>query len=315
MLILYLGKFHKEHNTERYVDYALRQHGVQVVRRPFTESMAYSSLIRKVEDVCPDVVLFSKPAAPCFRDFIEYCRAAGILTVCWQWDLFWGYRPQRLPQFKADLLFTTDGGHEDRWKQIGANHQVLRQGIHKPDHQWFDGNYTHDVAFVGNSTAYRERRRLVQWLRNTYRGRFIHHTQTRGLDLNRALARVKIVVGDSFPSPYYWSNRVYEILGRGGFLLMPSTKGLDSEFQDGVHYVSYPRRDFAALKRSISHWINNDEDRERIRRSGFDHCGKEYTYEHRVGVLLEKIRLALDSLPPELEPRPLSRTPTSLAPG
>lgn len=297
MHILYIGKFNYGHNTEQYVEHALKSHGVQVTRRPFTGSMTFTSLKAKIDRTKPDVVLFSKPAAPCFLDIIQYCRRIGVLTVCWQWDLFWGYRRHRLPQFHADLLFTTDGGHDKNWKIIEANHRVLRQGIHAPDRVLFESTeWKYDVAFVGNRTAYRERKGLVTWLERTYGDRFIHHTNTRGLDLNKALSEVKVVVGDSFPSRAYWSNRVYEIIGRGGFLLFPETPGLEAEFTEGLHYSSYKRGNRKDLQSKIAYWIRNDEDREKVRRKGFEHC-ENYTYSKRVEELLHHINSVLTSLP------------------
>jgi hypothetical protein len=210
------------------------------------------------------------------------------------WDIYWGYTKSPIPaHFHADLLYSTDGGHTKEFKDYGCNHRVLRQGIHAPDHVIYPAEYTHDVAFVGHYGNHPSRHRLLPWLKSTYGSRYIRHQDTRGLKLNKALARVKIVVGESRPWPHYWSNRVYEITGRGGFLMHTETQGLDAEFVPNVHYVPYALDDFAALEKKIAYWLAHDEEREAIRRQGFLHCGENLTYGHRVEVLLRDILTAL----------------------
>ena len=110
------------------------------------------------------------------------------------------------------------------------------------------------------------------------------------MSLNKALSEVKIVVGASYPSNYYWSNRIYEITGRGGFILHPETFGLDEEFTDGVHYVSYRRNNFTQLQNKIQYYLENDEEREQIREAGYRHCSQNLTYTHRVQSLLTTIQ-------------------------
>lgn len=294
MKILYVGQFEEPHRTENYVAHALESHGVKMICCPYV-NQDFRSLKNLIKKHRPDAVLFSKAEPVGVSSLLEWCKEQGVLTVCWVWDLYWGYRPERPQQFRADLLFTTDEGHESHFSQNGYNHAVLRQGIHEPEHIDYPASHSHDVCFVGGGSVrrghgYRYRTKLLRHLSKTYGNRFIHHMNVRGLRLNEALSRVKIVVGDSYPSPNYWSNRIYEILGRGGFLLHPKTEGLDEEFEDGVHYVSYDRDDFKGLESLIGYWLSHDEEREKIRRQGFGHVGKHYTYRHRAAVLLEAIR-------------------------
>lgn len=288
MRALYIGKFFRSWATERYVEYALKQHGVEVIRRHYTSALTFESLKRKVLDCQPDFVLFSKASHVCYLEFLPWCRENNVLTVCWLWDLYWGYRLTRPIQFKCELLFTTDGGHDKSWLEYGANHRVLRQGIHSPEHVMMGGPPTDQLAFIGSPSSYRARRQLTEWLKFRFGPRVTWYNGTRGLDLNAALGKTKIVIGDSFHVKGYWSNRIYEVLGRGGFLLHPRTEGLDEEFTDGVHYIAYERNNFKDLKAKIDYYLANEEERELIRRAGFEHCGK-YTYETRVAELLKQI--------------------------
>lgn len=291
--VFYIGKFRHAHSTENYVTYAFEQNGVQVIKQDFETAGSFGNLVGTISRANPDVVLFSKPQTGHERQLIGWCRSQGITTICWLWDLYFGYRrTDKLPhQFAADYVFTPDGGHDVQWTRSHINHRVLRQGIHEPEHKFFDPNYRYDVAFVGNIHVHPWRTRMVRWLKRTYgRRRFIHHTNTRGIALNRALAEARVIVGDSYPSPHYWSNRIYEIVGRGGFLLHPYTDGLAEEFRDGTHYVGF-KRDFNDLRAKIEYYLRNDQEREAIRSEGWGRVGRHYTYRQRVESLIRRVRL------------------------
>jgi spore maturation protein CgeB len=118
----------------------------------------------------------------------------------------------------------------------------------------------------------------------------------RGEALNRLYADSKIVIGDTLNLPgneYYWSDRVYETLGRGGFLIHPYIKGLTEEFTDKEHLVFYEYGNFDQLAELIEYYLrgNHQEERERIRQNGHqlvkDHC----TYTQRLNQVLETVGL------------------------
>lgn len=289
MRITYLGN-DRPYSTERYVKHTLVKDYDCDVRLLNVGTTDHNSLILHLASYKPDVLLFSKPSRPFYNSILDWCKKVGLPTVCWQWDLYWGYRNKKPVQFKADLLFTTDGGHCEEWQRNYPHHQVLRQGIHEPEAKRFSTDYVWDVAFVGTlHCVHQGRIKLVRHLKSKYGNRFKHVTSTRGIDLNKLLARVKIVVGDSYPSPNYWSNRIYEILGRGGFLLYPETEGLDEEFSANVHYAPFTRGDFKGLDERIEFYLHKADQREHIRRLGFELVAGQYTYRHRVGQLLSRI--------------------------
>jgi len=290
MKIVYLGQFRYSYSTEIYVEYALRSKGVTVVRQPYDAGMNPKQRWEHIQKHNPDFVLFSKAPVPGTEAILDLCRAHEIPTVCWQWDIYFGARECELPpQFYADYLLTTDGGHSEEFSMAGCNHSVLRQGIHKPHASMKKPNYLYDVGFVGGLGKDSIRQGLIKWLSSTYRKRFVHHTKTRGTKLNEALAQIRIVVGDSYPSDHYWSNRIYEITGRGGFILHPYTVGLSDDFQDGVHYLSYERNNFKELKKKIEQCLEDTETTDRIRVDGHDHCKNNLTYDHRVAELLQRV--------------------------
>lgn len=302
--IFYLGKFELPHRTENYVSSAFTSLGCIVHKRQITMTMTYPGVLRQIEAFNPDIVMFSKSNVAWYEELIAWCKANGILTTCWLFDLMWdiprSVAYKDLPQYKVDVLFTTDGGHIEQWKKAGANHITLRQGIHLPEAVLFPSeNPRYDVGFVGTDYKHGNRHILIRWLRAYYQDKFKHYTNTRGLDLNRALANTKIIIGDSYPSPNYWSNRIYEIIGRGGLLFHPVTEGLN-EVIPREHYVAYNRikskRDFLLLSKKIQHYLKNPERREYVRTTGFNYVRSKYTYTHRCVELLRYIHTHLAML-------------------
>lgn len=318
--ILYIGN-DKPHCTERFVKYGLESHGHTVHLFP-VKTLNFEESKRIYKERNCNFILFSKPSTNWFENLLKWTKFNNILTVCWQWDLYWGYRPQRPPQFYSDLLFTTDGGHDAEWAANGYNHRVLRQGISRLTYSnQPQDEYRWDVAFVGSMDfCHPGRRELVKHLTKRYGPRFNLVTNTRGAALTELLSRVKIVVGDSYPSPRYWSNRIYEMLGRAAFLIYPRTEGLDEEFTDGRCYVAFERGDFLDLDEKVARYAASPAAREAIRLQGFRTVGERYTYFHRTGDLLDVVSgflpSAVDSLPTVRQgPRYASEDTPSNTPG
>jgi len=65
----------------------------------------------------------------------------------------------------------------------------------------------------------------------------------RGEALNQIYANAKIVVGDTlnldFKYPWYSSDRLFEVTGRGGFMIYPDIEGLDTFFERDKEIVFY----------------------------------------------------------------------------
>ncbi len=141
------------------------------------------------------------------------------------------------------------------------------------------------------------RNQLLTWLKNTYKHRYTkygHPERTvRDLELNQLYVNSDVVVGDSlclgFNHPYYWSDRVYETLGRGGFIIHPYIKGMEEEFTDGENIVFYEYMDFPGLKSKIDYYLSHEEDRERIRYNGHEFVKRNATYHNRLTQMLDII--------------------------
>jgi len=289
--ILYIGNFHPKSVGEPEIANALEKLGHTVIRHPNTE---------RPGTLDADILLFSKLTFP---GHINFLRELKIPRVCWMFDLYWGYRNEkRIEQnkeqlFQADLVLTTDGGNTDKWKKHNINHKCLRQGIAE-DVTMGSPNFATvaEIGFVGTRSPWAGwdyRPALIDWLKATYGTKFKHFGQDGSLrheDLNDLYATLKIVVGDTVHSPNYWSNRIYETIGRGGFLIHPLVEGIEKEFTPYKHFIPYNYGDMAGLREKINYYLQADEEREKIRQAGFEHCHKYHTYTKRARQLIDELR-------------------------
>lgn len=293
--ILYIGDFKEHYSTERYIVHALEELGYEVMAKQEGYMLITDAdfMVQEVVEFNPALVMFSKgkPKGNSYG-FIEGLKKKGIPTCSWLFDLYfdlpidraWRLRAKDAP-FNCDVIYTTDGGHHKQFAELGITSKTLRQGIHESEAILYDREKTYDVIFVGGD-GFKTRVEMLEGLANRYGKKFERFGDTpdnivRNLPLNELYASTKVVVGDSQPSPHYWSNRLYETLGRGGFLLHPKTEGIKDEFTDGVHLVLYERGDLQDLYDKIDYYLTHDEEREKIRRAGFEHVKKNYTYKKR----------------------------------
>ena len=81
------------------------------------------------------------------------------------------------------------------------------------------------------------------------------------------------------------SNRMWKILGCGGFYLGPYIEGIESFATDGMHCAWY--RDPAHATELTRYYLAHPEDRARIALGGRAHALMHHTYAHRLPLLLE----------------------------
>lgn len=235
---------------------------------------------------------------------------ANIPTMTYHLDLWFGLQRQNdlsTDEFYRHIghFFTVDKLMAD-W--FNENTQVkghyLRAGVFEEECVMLEPNQEplNDIIFVGSKGYHPEwqwRPQLIEWLAETYGDRFKHFGGdglgiVRGTELNQLYANTKVVVGDSlvlgFNYPDYWSDRVYETLGRGGFLLMPKIKGLDTEF-DEHELATFEFGNFDNLKQQIEFYISNDIYRQTMQRQGFNKVKNNYTYVHRWQTIFKELSL------------------------
>lgn len=249
---------------------------------------------------------WSTPGCMDMDTLITMLRQFGVQTASFHLDRFWGLDISdkresgigRHPFWHTDKVFTADGGHQAEFEARGVTHIWLPPAI-AARHCYrgtFQKEFAVDVAFVGSANYHPEypfRTRLVEYLTKTYGShfrRFAPDTPSgvvRERRLNDLYASARVIVGDSCfaGSPNYWSDRVPETLGRGGFLLHPKTKGLDI---DGL--VTYEPGNLAMLKEKIDLWVKHGP-RLVCTDKAMAVVKEHHTYTNRMRVLLTEMGL------------------------
>lgn len=299
MKIAYIGNF-SAHWHEEGIALCLEQLGHTVLRLQ-EENRPVIEFIKEVREFKPDFVLFAKLRIADALVFVKTMQMHRILTVSWTFDLYMGYvREPQIPYYpflKADVVFTTDGGHDRQWLVAGINHRTLRQGIHPID-AWIapktDGP---DVLFVGSENHhYPYRQRMMAKLQDTFPSfRWIgrgNPDEARGAKLNEIVSSAKVIVGDSVPSPSYWSNRIYEMTGRGGFVIHPEVSDFDKEFPE---VITYKHGDVDQLIELINFYLEKPDIRESIAEQSYRRCTTDYTFTKRCEILCKQISERLNT--------------------
>ena len=217
------------------------------------------------------------------------------ITLDLELGLTRGFSILAQPQWHYDYVFSSDGGHENEFKALKINHHWFPAGI--GDDECVLGEYKkefdHDVVFVGQYHYLPEwhyRTELVDFLKQTYGDRFGLYPKKgiiTGKEIADLFASSKIVIGDSIYSPYYWSNRIYETMGRGGFIIHPRIEGLEKEFAYGEEMVPYDFGDFDGLKKKIDYYLVHDKERNEIRLKGYEKVKNNYTFQKRMEYVMK----------------------------
>lgn len=191
---------------------------------------------------------------------------------------------ERMTQI-CDLGFCTDGD----WAARGTGKlELLRQGMDErvaclpaplPDQRI-------PILFTGITKGGARRMAFVQAMEERYRQGFVQYTSGRYRhSLAELYTEAKIVVAPDYPiTDKYWSNRIYNALGMGAFLLHPYAEGLNSEFILGTELVTYRTMD--ELHQLIEHYMANPRERLIHAQLGAERVLNQHLYRHRVMEML-----------------------------
>lgn len=324
MKIAYVGNFTQAHCTEVHIAATLENMGHTVSRIQENDTEA-ANLIYLCRD--HDLFLFTRTWGNLVTlDHLSQLEELGIPTVSYHLDLYVGLQRaeglQRDPFWRTKYVFTPDGDPRSAtvFKAHGINHYYMKPGVCKLecDYGTYRPALAHDVTFVGGGIEYMHpewpyRRQLVQWLMDNYPGSVTPQSLTsrfgkyghpqrvmRNQDLNDLYASAKVVVGDSvcigFDHEHYWSDRVYETIGRGGFLIHPYIKGLEEEFTARETIVFYEYGNFEQLRQLIDYYVDpaHQDERERIRDAGHEFVKEHATYHNRLLQMLGTVFPQID---------------------
>lgn len=314
MNIIFLGNFHVDFSSENHHKKSLESLGHKVI--PLQEGVVNADVIM-AHCINADLLIWvhthgwNTPNGVTFsrEDILSTLKSIGIPSLTYHLDLWLGIARQKdldEDPFYKDIehFFTVDKLMADWFnKNTKVKGHYIPAGVFGEECKMLEPNQEpmNDVIFVGSRGYHPEwkwRPTLIDWLAETYGDKFKHFGGdgikiVRGHELNQLYANTKVVVGDSlvlnFDYPYYWSDRVYETMGRGGFLLMPNIAGLENEFELGVELDTFEFGNFYNIKKQIDFYLKNNELREVMRKNGHNKVKNNYTYKHRWETILNQI--------------------------
>ena len=295
MKIAFIGEFTKLWNEEG-IARSFEKLGIEIIRFP-EEGFDARTALKIIADEKPDMVLTAKLRIDHREFFVKEIKKMRIPTVSWTFDLYFGHRREsKIDEdiiFKTDFVFGPDGGNIQRFRDKGINYHLLRQGIY--DEYCYKGkwvkDFSSDVAYVGGM-QYGHREVMCKYLQKYDFKRYgkLATDHIRGDPLNDLYASASIIIGDSFPSPRYWSNRFYETLGRGGFLIFTDIEGLNEEYEPYKHFIPFKFYGFASLEEKIEYFLKHPEERRKISNRAMAYTKEHHTLLNRCRQFLEIIK-------------------------
>lgn len=315
--VLYIGNFKHPWCTEVHLARDLRNLGCAVVEMQEPDNTQdKAAFLRAVEERYSagaiDIVMFTRTwgLPPEATDLWRRLEARGIVTCSYHLDLYVGLQREegieRDPFWTTQYVFTPDGDPRSAefFKARGINHHWLSPAVVSDAcvPGVFEERFDYDVVFVGSEHYHPEwpwRPQLINHLRKTYGNRFRRFAgdmpggPIREQALNNLYATAKVVVGDSLALPghtNYWTDRYFETIGRGGFLVGPRVPGLEAFLTDGKHYIGYDHPSvelpvteaLARVADKINMALSNSYMRHDIKSMGQQHVARHHTYRHRL---------------------------------
>ncbi|MGH7526022.1 MAG: CgeB family protein [Gemmatimonadales bacterium] len=229
----------------------------------------------------------------------------GRRGVFWYFDLHPKEKVVALGRL-VGTMYVTSHGQIDSYRAAGiAEVRFLPQGV---DPEWdvpavsAPASLTCDASFVGSGQyphRYPPLRAVASVSRLEIRGPGwsaaprdlpVVGGPVHGAELARVIRGAAISLGaNAYPEqdtePASASNRMWKILGCGGFYLGPRVPDIESFAAGGRHCAWYG--DAADAAEQVRHYLSRPDERARIAWAGREHALRHHTYAHRLTLLLE----------------------------
>jgi hypothetical protein len=205
--------------------------------------------------------------------------------VLWYMDKVWSIKAQVVDALLplVDYAYFVDGTWVRRTKEKNIEHLP-------PAHTDFKGEFKPelacDIAYVGK--MYGTRTEEYSYLKETFGERIKFHDNKYGQELADLCASAKIMIIPRFPfDDFYWSDRIYEYLNNGAFVICPRAHGLTEEgFEDRKHYMSY--HNDSEIVTVVMEMLENEKLRKEIAEEGKKFV-KGITYKSRIKEIMKNL--------------------------
>jgi len=284
--IIIIGSFYKtafgEIPTEVFLSNALERAGCDIERLDINgfPGNVTSQKIKKT-----DIILYStkiiRVDTKTFSTFSEYVTKPSILYTN-DWIFLNKTREQNYREKikYVDYMISTDT--VDYTKNFGIKKHWYIPMACLPSFG-FNPSPQKDLIFTGYIGYSQDRKIFIEEIKKSF-DLIIYGVGNKqpiyNKELEKTLQNYKIALGHNcVNSPGYWSSRLYITIGFGGFFITPYTKLLEREFKNKEHLVWY--KNLKEGKKLIKYYLEHNEEREKIRRQGYEYCQKNHNWNVR----------------------------------
>lgn len=310
-VVAYCGNFRSPESTENHWKYAFESLGARfhAVQQDTASEDEWEAAASEA-----DLALWSTTwgwPLPAHRKTWERINARGVRTASLHLDLIIGLAREREvldgqhPQFFGpEIVWTSDGSHDEKWSDLGVPHRWLAPAIHEPNALIGVARpeYEARVCFTGSVKGYhvehKRRQELIEQARHRWPGRQFriygpdHDNAIRGPALADVYASAEVVIGDSLclngPQDLYLSDRVPTCAGAGGLLLHPWNQAT-SHFMPAAIWTDWNVTDQLDEVERILEW--SDEEKHAFRMAAHHHVVECHTYGVRARMVLDAFGL------------------------
>lgn len=296
--ILYYGEFQHFGYCENWIAAALDRNGFHCIRLRRSHSWFDEQRLLQIARQNDATILLLSKTPDITPEQLRYIKSHGIRVVFWTFD--WMRHPATWEWYgplakEADVCFQTDGwGENEFYRSEGIKrvevHQGCEPGLHElPRFQTIArSSLSSDVMFIG-STYTDRRKQLIDVLnKQPHFMKWGEPSPTLwGSDFATAAYCSKILIGDNFVNDIagYWSDRVYLTLACGGFFLTAYVEGIEQEFENHKHLVTWSS--FEELNDLIKYYLPREHERRAIALNGYRRVHERHTYNHRIAELVK----------------------------
>ncbi len=267
--------------------------------------LAQPLLMRRIRAFAPDALILSRHAARLGEDRLRQL-ARDRYTAFWYFDLRLnpGSDVVMLGRL-ADAMFVTYLPSVETYRRLGvANVMHLPQGmdpeLDRPPRS-IPRRYRCEIAFIGGNSPHRNS--ILRAMSQRF------NLQIRGPGWEREAPGLPVAGGAVYGKSYAQavggaaislgahslpemaaqtasaSNRMWKVMGCGGFYLGEWVDGIVALAADRVHCAWY--RDIEEGIELARHYLSHPLERRQIAEAGRSHAIEHHTYAHRVRLLLE----------------------------
>ena len=300
--VLYVGDHRCPYDLASRMTRGLRLAGAEVDAVQ-EDAQPAEAVLERALDTRPDLLLWTRSWGLA-GDADRLLREASCPTAAYDVDLYAGLAREASvgaePWWRCGTVWTADGGSEALWRARGVAHRWLPAAADPAEVGVAEGGPNGpEVVLLGRVRDYHpewlHRREMAARLAARYGSRFRVYPgdgedPVRGSALSRLCSSARVVVCDTISPPGhrgYWSDRVYDLGGRGALMVHMAVPGLEAHLRDGEHLRTFEAWDWAGMLALVDRYLDGaGDERERIRRACAAEVEARHTYRHRAEALL-----------------------------